>query len=360
MLRDTEVEDVIPSMPFSLIAPVAADEDGATAVAATSGNWGLAAIRATESRFTGAGVTVAVLDTGIERNHPAFAGIDFGTGGRNLRDFTLSEDGVAGSAPDTNGHGTHVAGTIFGRAVNQERIGVAPGVTQVLIGKVLGRGGGSTEVLYNAIQWALARKADIISLSLGIDFPGQVQRHIDAGLPPDIAASRALEAYRANLRLFDRLAATVEARRRMGRGPLLVAASGNECRRLVDPSFTVGAAPPSAADGFVSVGALGQSNDVAAPFVVAPFSNTGCLLAAPGVRIRSAALGGGLVELSGTSMATPHVAGAMALWIQKLFPSGRPSGWDRDVQRTLESNVAPVPGLSRNDVGLGLVHVPVA
>ena len=58
-------------------------------------------------------------------------------------------------------------------------------------------------------------------------------------------------------------------------------------------------------------------------------------------------------------MATPHVAGVLALWIQKLFPGGeRNPKWTADVQRALESNVKPVPGGSRADVGLGMVQAP--
>ena len=353
--HDPANEDVIPSIPFTLVEPVESSE-------ATSDEsvWGLDAVGATASPFDGRGVTIAVLDTGIDTSHEAFAGLSFSAG--NLMDFVVDERGLAGTASDENGHGTHVAGTIFGRPVNGERIGVAPGVERVLIGKVLGTGphSGSTEAIYNAIAWALRERADIISMSLGIDFPKAVNKFIMVdGLPPGIAASRALEAYRANVRLFDRLAALVDARGHRGRGALLIAASGNESRRDENPKFTVPVAPPAAADGFVSVGAIANTTDPARPFDIAPFSNTGCLLAGPGVSIVSAQLGGGLVSKDGTSMATPHVAGVAALWTQKLFAQGqRPGGWHTDVQRSLEARARQFPGISRYDGGLGLVQAP--
>ena len=347
--RDPNV-DVVPSIYFTLIKPleVSSADVGPVGVRA----WGIEAVGAGSSPQNGEGVTVALLDTGIDKTHPAFSGLAFD--GENLKDFTVDERGVAGSAVDVNGHGTHVAATIFGREVNGTRIGVAPGVKKVLIGKVLGPKGGASEAVLNAIEWALERCADVISMSLGVDYPGLVARLVEEfGFPKDIAASRALEAYRSNLRLFDRLAALVEARAARGRGALLVAASGNESRRRDDPRFTVATGPPAAADGFISVGAVSQD------LAVAPFSNTGCLLVAPGVGILSAKLGGGLVSMSGTSMATPHVAGVVVLWTQKLFPEGdRPNGWARDVQRQVESHVVPAPGQIRSDVGLGIVRAP--
>jgi hypothetical protein len=349
--RDPGVQDTILSIPFTLVAPVGEP----TAGPSTQTAWGVEAVGATTSPFDGNGVTVAVLDTGIDTAHPAFAGLEL-----DLMDFTANEEGVPGSAPDHHGHGSHVAGTIFGREVNGTRIGLAPGVKKALIGKVLGSAGAPSEVVFNAIEWALKKRADVISMSLGIDFPGLVTRLVQDGLPEDIAASRALEAYRSNVRLFDRLAALVESRIARGRGALLVAASGNKSRRNENLQYTVAVAPPAAADGFVSVGAVAQTGDATSPFAVADFSNTGCAVAAPGVSILSVQRGGrDLVNMDGTSMATPHVAGVIALWTQKLFPNGdRPNGWAKDVQRKLEENVMSPPGALRNDIGLGVVRAP--
>nr|WP_229419583.1 S8 family serine peptidase [Pseudoduganella dura] len=99
--------------------------------------WGITAVGADRSRFSGAGVTVAVLDTGIDAAHPAFSGVQL-----VQQDFSGDGDG------DAFGHGTHCAGTILGRDVGGTRIGVARGVTRALIGKVLGNdGSGSTDMV---------------------------------------------------------------------------------------------------------------------------------------------------------------------------------------------------------------------
>jgi len=349
--RDPNTEEVIVSLPFTLIEPV----EGPQTAPPPPKAWGIEAVGAMSSPYRGEGVTVAVLDSGIQQNHPAFAGRTFAPA--DLMDFTASSDGQEGSAPDTIGHGTHVAGTIFGGEVNGVRIGVAPKIKKALIGKIIGPSGAGTDTLYNAIDWALRKHADIISMSLGINFPGAIAYFKATGLPENIAFSRTLEAYRENLKLFDRLAALVQARVGTGSGAILVAASGNESDRIKNPVFTVAAAPPGAADGFTSVGALAQGAG-SRPYFVASFSNTGCRFSAPGVDILSASLDGGLIAKSGTSMATPHVAGVMALWTQKLFAAMRQKDWAEDVLREIEHALLPLPGQNRNDVGLGMVRAP--
>ena len=122
---------------------------------------------------------MAVLDTGIDATHEAFKGIKL-----VQKDFTGEGNG------DQHGHGTHVAGTIFGQTVQGPRYSVAPGIRRALIGKVLGtKGGGTTQGIIAAIQWAVKEKTHIINMSLGIDFPGLVKMMVDDGLPVDLATS---------------------------------------------------------------------------------------------------------------------------------------------------------------------------
>jgi subtilisin family serine protease len=354
--RDPDVVDIITSIPLSLIEPVQASAHASSAGEA----WGIEAVGGATSPETGAGVTVAVLDTGIDTNHAAFKGLVFGPD--NLIDFTAGSRPVPGQASDQHGHGTHVAGTLFGRNVQKSRIGVAPGVQRALIAKVLGPGGAPSEAVYRAIVWALDQKADVISMSLGFNYTKVVEYFVaQEKYPSGIAAGRALEAFRSTARLFDRISALIDAFVKIGQGAVVVAATGNESLRGEDPRFTVPAAPPAVADGFIPVGALTRTGDETSRYAVARFSNTGCLLAAPGERILSAQAGisGGLVEKSGTSMATPHVAGVAALWIERLFPSGhRPPSWARDVERAMASHAIPISGQARIDVGLGLARAP--
>jgi len=341
--RHRDVVAVAPSMPMTLIAPFAVDEQAAAAAV----DWGVLAVGADTSPFTGEPIVVAVLDTGIDATHPAFAGVTL-----VRENFSDDTDGN-----DLHGHGTHCAGTIFGRDVNGTRIGVARGVKKAMIGKVLGANGGGSDQIVSAIQWAVNGGANVISMSLGMDFPGfQRQLMEELDFPPELATSRALEGYRANVLLFERLAKMVKSMSEFGKPTVIVAAAGNESRTNVNPDFKIAVSPPAVADGIISVAALGQGT---AGFAVASFSNTGAMCAGPGVSITSARRGGGLTAMSGTSMATPHVAGVAALWAHKLTAMG-PINPGLLTTRVVGSGhtTGLAAGFDPADIGSGMVMAP--
>lgn len=339
LTRDPGVAVVAPMMPTRLIEPIGAPH------AANTTSWGISAVNADKSPFDGKGVVVAVLDTGIDSQHPAFAGVTL-----VQQDFTRSGDG------DKVGHGTHCAGTIFGRDVGGARIGIARGVTKALIGKVLGDdGSGGTGALYDGMTWALQNGARVISMSLGFDFPGLVQRLVNQeGFPPDLATSFALEAYRGNLRMFDAIMQLAEARVAVDGGAVVVAAAGNESKRNVNPDYKIAVSIPAAAADVLSVGAL---EEAPGGLGVAYFSNTHPEISAPGVAITSAKAGGGLVAMSGTSMAAPHVAGVAALWWQST--SGVANAPRVAARLLAAANTQKLaPSATTADRGVGLVTAP--
>jgi len=241
------------------------------------------------------GVAVGIVDTGIDASHEDLAG--------KVRACGAAQDGVVtdGDCADGEGHGTHVAGTIGALANN--RVGVA-GVAfaaPLIVCRALGGpdGSGSVADVAACIRWAHDRGAKVISMSLG----GPSSRTL---------AEAARSAYA-----------------RGGRsGSLLIAAAGNDGNGTVEY--------PAGLDQVVSVAAVDERDGVA------PFSNFNAdvEVAAPGVDILSTRLGGGYVRMSGTSMATPHVAGAAAL-LWGLTPSATAATIRRRLDKAVDDRGAP-------------------
>ncbi len=304
------------NMPLQLVKPVAEDntnlDNGLVDVVPFNNKmpWGLDAVGALTTGYNGNGVKIAVLDTGLDENHPAF------TGKSNIvkRNFTTDVN------EDTDGHGTHCAGTIMGNDVNDTRIGVAPGISDALIAKVIP---GGSDILFEALEWAHAQGAHIASMSLGIDFPEYVNTLVnEKGFDIRAATSMALVEHRNVLAVFDAMINKFDAMEQLSdhHGMVVLAAAGNESNR---PQYSIASSPPAASKNILSVAAIG-AGESPGDYTSTYFSNTRPDLCAPGVDIVSAAAGtSGLSLKSGTSMACPHAAGIAALlWQQALLGEG--------------------------------------
>jgi subtilisin family serine protease len=341
--NDRQVAALARPMPLRLIEPVAAPTSASASSAAPSdatahlhgATWGVFVTGALQSPYVGHDVTVAVLDTGIDAGHEAFRGVEL-----VQKDFSGEGDG------DQDGHGTHVAGTIFGRAVQGLRYGVALGVRRALIGKVLGAGrSATTKELVDAVQWAVDGGAHVVNMSLGFDFPGLVKWWAGEGLEIELATSKALAQYRDNLRFFDKLVDLLRARAAHSSSALIVAAAGNESKRHVRPDYAIEVAPPAAADGIVAVAALGTAGPPHDALAVAPFSNIRAAVAAPGVGVYSA---------------SPHVAGLAALWAERQLQRRGTVNVDAlDAQLCGHARRDRLPDASFLDVGEGLATAPL-
>ncbi|MEV3852720.1 S8 family serine peptidase [Streptomyces sp. NPDC050095] len=249
--------------------------DGKRAELDTTSTAQIGAPAAWAKGLTGKGVTVAVLDTGADATHPDLAGAI-----AESKDFTGE-----GNTDDGTGHGTHTASTIGGRGTAYPS--VAPGAS-LAIGKVLNKSGqGSDSMVLAGMEWAAKDiKADVVSMSLG---------------GTDLQGTDPLEA------AVNELSASTDS--------LFVIAAGNDGKK---GDRTIGS--PGSADAALTVGAVDSTG------TLADFSSTGPRIgdygvkpdiAAPGVDITAAKPGGGYQAMSGTSMATPHVAGAAALLKQE-------------------------------------------
>jgi hypothetical protein len=338
-----------PAIPLVAIAPVEESTGAPPPPPGGACTWGIEAVRAHTSRYDGAGARVAILDSGIDLQHVAFAG----PGARvTFTDYT----GTDAEPRDASGHGTHCAATLCGQDVGGLRIGVARNLAELRVGRVFGAGGDASSLgLFRAIHDAITAPVDVLSMSLGFDFAGMVDHGVNReGLPLRLAASRALTDLMSNVRLFDTYALLAERLAEVTGGTLILAAAGNESTL----AYRLPVSLPAAAERVTSVGAAG--NDMAG-WTVAAFSNTGPVLCGPGVGILSARANSrdGLVPKSGTSMATPHVAGVAALWFQFLRNRGE-LATASTVLRRLQQSCVPrfAPGEQAGAYGLGMVQAP--
>jgi subtilisin family serine protease len=282
-----------------------------------------------EAGYDGTGTTVAVLDTGIDTDHPDVAD-----------QVVASQSFIPGeTVQDGFGHGTHVASIVAGTgaASDGQFKGVAPGA-DLMVGKVLNNGGsGSFSGVIDGMEWAAANGADVVNLSLGCGpFNGCVEND---GTDP---ASQAVNELTAST------------------GTLFVIAAGNDG----PGDQTVG--QPGVADAALTVGATDKSDQLADFSSRGPRFGDAAVkpdITGPGVEITAARstgtdMGGSgtpvdenYIIASGTSMATPHVAGAAAI-LQQVHPD-----WTAAELKAVLTSTATDAGHSVFEQGTGRVDV---
>nr|AAP48601.1 probable secreted peptidase [Streptomyces niveus] len=278
-----------------------------------------------KSGLRGERVKVAVLDTGADQTHPDLAGR-----------IAAAEDfsGSSGTA-DGFGHGTHVASIVggSGKASGGTRQGVAP-AAELMIGKVLGDDGfGSESQVIAGMEWAAAKGAEVVNMSLGSDAPS------DGTDPMSLAVNELSESS----------------------GALFVVAAGNSG----PGSGTIGS--PGAADAALTVGAVDRDDSLAEFSSRGPRSGDEAVkpdVTAPGVGIVAARATGtgmgdpvddGYTAASGTSMATPHVAGAAALLAQR-----HPDWSAAQLKDALVSTARTIAGQQVTEQGGGRIDLAAA
>ncbi|OUS88234.1 S8 family serine peptidase [Rhodococcus sp. NCIMB 12038] len=275
--------------------------------------WGLHATNVSASACSGFGVKVAVLDTGLDLTHPDFEN----------RTIT-AQSFVPGAGPqDGHSHGTHCVGTACGpkSPSGTRRYGVAH-KADIFVGKVLSdQGRGADRGILAGIEWAIANGCQVISMSLGANVEA-------VSVAYETVGSRALAS-----------------------GSLIVAAAGNNANRTAGNMGFVG--PPANSPSIMAVAAidsaLGLANFSARSN---PVIGGQIDVAGPGVGVFSTVpVPTRYGTKSGTSMATPHVAGIAALWCEA---TGR-TGTELWAVLTQQARRLLLPSL---DVGSGLIQAP--
>ena len=277
--------------------------------------WGLQATGTLSSSYSGRGVRVAVLDTGIDRDHPDFAG----------RSIVAQSFVPELSAEDANGHGTFCAGVACGPRAPRDapRYGIAH-AADLFVARVLDDTATGTDGnVLAGIDWAVRHGCAVVSMSLGSPvFVGDSHPEVY-----EEVAARALAA-----------------------GSLLIAPAGNSSSR---PDEIAPVDHPANCPSVVAVGAVDRS------LALAPFSNGGLNpgadvdVVAPGIAISSAAPRPSLYQTaSGTSMAAPYVAGIAA-----LLAEANPRARGAALKALLLKTVLALPAPAR-DAGAGLVQAP--
>jgi len=263
--------------------------------------WGITRIKADQawSVSRGSGVKVAILDTGINRNHP-----DLRDNLAGCLNFIFSRK----TCEDDNGHGTHVSGIVAAEDNSFGVVGVAPNAKIYALKVLDRRGSGYLSDIIEALDWVITNNVQIVNMSLGTS--------------SDITSFR-------------------EAVQRVNAaGIIQVAAAGNSGPAQNTVLY------PAAYPQVIAVSATDASDNVPS------WSSRGgeLNLAAPGVNIYSTYLNNSYKTLSGTSMSAPHVTGSVAL---RLYL--RPTETPNQIENILETNINPLPITDPVVVGAGLL-----
>lgn len=289
--------------------------DDAPASLNSPSTWGINVTNVINSKYTGKNVKVAVLDTGLDLSHPDF-------NNRNIFSCSFVPNEAV---QDLHGHGTHCIGTACGDIDNNNlRYGVAKDAI-IYVGKVLNnQGSGAQSWILNAMTWAVNNGCKVISMSLGSRvFPGQSY---------DLAYERAAQFALSN-------------------GTVVVAAAGNDSRRSLNQFRPVSS--PADCPSILAVAALDLNLNVA-DFSNRSINPSGQIdIASAGVMVYSSwTMPTRYRTISGTSMATPHVAGIVALLWEKY-----PNATAYQISNELKNIARRLP-LQSIDVGVGLSIAP--
>ena len=266
-----------------------------------------------ELGLTGEGVTVAIVDTGMDGTHPDLAGKVVA-----FKDFI----GTSTTPIDGQGHGTHTAGTITGTGKGGKKTGVAPGA-KLIIARVFGPGGASTADLLKAMEWIMDPDGNPATN----DGPRVCSNSWGSNSQTDRSFWKVIEAWRA-ANIFPSFAAG-----NAGPGPKTVGIPGG-----YPVAFAAGATDTG--DGIASFSSRGPITWDGADLIKPDVS-------APGHNVISCKDGGGYRSMSGTSMACPHVSGLVTLMIQ-----GNPSLTVAEIETILRDNAIDL-GAPGNDNNFG-------
>lgn len=275
-------------------------------------NWNLQGLNIEDcwqKGFTGVGIRIGHLDTGVDASHPAL-----NDKVANFALFDANGGMISNVLPqDSSDHGTHTAGIICGGSVDGQSIGVAPDAK--LCSGVVIEGGKPLVRVLSGLDWMFDRGVRVVCVSLGI--PG-----------------------------YNPLFEIVLARLRR-QGVLCIFPVGNSGRKVSHS--------PANYPGVLAVGAVDQNNRVAkfsgSQVFDRPNDPIKPNLVAPGVDILSAKPGGGLSKQSGTSMAAAHVAGVAGLLFQ-----AKPDATVEEVENALLKSCLLLPNVDPQRVGCGLVN----